>query len=110
MASKDGAFFQLSNDVFWNTDGDINDRDEVAWVSRNYPESDIRYLRRNDLGDLNCDGDLNNFDIDAFVMTLAEPDAYTANYPDCDRMLADINEDGFVNNFDIDSFVALLMH
>ncbi|MBU0640367.1 MAG: hypothetical protein KKB50_16000 [Planctomycetes bacterium] len=64
------------------------------------------------LGDLNCDGMVNGFDIDAFVLALnaTPPDypEYYAVYPDCDHMLADINQDGLVNGFDIDAFVALL--
>jgi hypothetical protein len=60
------------------------------------------------LGDLNCDGCLNVFDIDPFVVALTDSDAYAATYPDCDRSLADINLDGVVNTFDIDPFVVLL--
>jgi YVTN family beta-propeller protein len=59
-------------------------------------------------GDLNCDGVVNGFDIDPFVLALADPAAYAAAYPDCDRLLADINGDGVVNGFDIDPFVLLL--
>ena len=66
------------------------------------------------LGDMNCDGAINNFDIDPFVLALtsaghATPfDDYDAAWPACDGMLADCNEDGAVDNFDIDAFVALL--
>lgn len=59
-------------------------------------------------GDMNCDGLINNGDIDPFVLALTDPSGYAAAYPDCDRNLADVNGDGFVNNGDIDSFVALL--
>jgi hypothetical protein len=59
-------------------------------------------------GDLNCDGLVNNFDIDPFVLALTQPVAYAQTFPNCDIMNADINGDGFVNNFDIDAFVALL--
>ena len=59
-------------------------------------------------GDLNCDGLINGFDIDPFVLALTDPAGYAAAYPDCDRMLADCNNDGVVNGFDIDPFVALL--
>jgi len=59
-------------------------------------------------GDLNCDGVVNNFDIDPFVLALTDPAGYAQKYPDCDRMLADINRDGVVDNFDIDPFVRLL--
>ncbi|MBU0639778.1 MAG: thrombospondin type 3 repeat-containing protein [Planctomycetes bacterium] len=65
------------------------------------------------MGDLNCDGVLNGFDIDAFVLALqATPPSYPeyyAQYPDCDIYLADINGDGQVNGFDIDPFVDLLI-
>lgn len=60
------------------------------------------------VGDLNCDGLVNNFDINAFVIALSDPALYQEMYPGCDRNNADINGDGLVNNFDIDPFVALL--
>ncbi|MGE0482389.1 MAG: hypothetical protein AB7Q17_18170 [Phycisphaerae bacterium] len=61
-------------------------------------------------GDANCDGDINNFDIDAFVMALADVDAYAANFAACNWLCnLDINRDGSVNNFDIDPFVELLV-
>jgi len=59
-------------------------------------------------GDLNCDGVVNNFDIDPFVLALTDPAGYAQKFPNCDRMLADINGDGVVDNFDIDPFVKLL--
>lgn len=61
------------------------------------------------IGDLNCDGTLNNFDIDAFVAAVINPVGYAMVWPDCDRMLADINDDGLVNNFDIDPFVECIL-
>ncbi len=59
-------------------------------------------------GDLNCDGLVNAFDIDPFVLALTDAAAYALAYPDCDYMLADINGDGLVNAFDIDPFVQVL--
>jgi hypothetical protein len=65
-------------------------------------------------GDLNCDGLVNAFDIDPFVLALTssgqEPPfaGYFAAYPGCNPMLADCNADGLVNAFDIDPFVQLL--
>jgi predicted outer membrane repeat protein len=59
-------------------------------------------------GDLNCDGVVNNFDIDPFVLALSNPAAYTAAYPDCDLGNADVDGNAQVNNFDIDPFVACL--
>ncbi|MGE0481670.1 MAG: PEP-CTERM sorting domain-containing protein [Phycisphaerae bacterium] len=60
-------------------------------------------------GDLNCDGVVNNFDIDPFVLALTDPAGYAAAFPGCDIDNADTNGDGSVNNFDIDSFVACLV-
>ncbi len=59
-------------------------------------------------GDLNCDGALNNFDIDPFVLALTNPSAYTAAFPNCNINNADVNQDGAINNFDIDPFVTCL--
>ncbi|MGE0480859.1 MAG: PQQ-binding-like beta-propeller repeat protein [Phycisphaerae bacterium] len=79
-----------------------------------YNQADVYWyiyaLRTGDAlrGDLNCDGLVNNFDIDPFVLALADAGAYAATYPDCDISSADMNGDGAVNNFDIDPFVACL--
>jgi photosystem II stability/assembly factor-like uncharacterized protein len=59
-------------------------------------------------GDLNCDGAVNGYDIDPFVLALTDPEAYAAQLPDCDYMLADVNGDGAVNGYDIDPFVGVL--
>lgn len=60
------------------------------------------------LGDLNCDGAVDSFDIDPFVLAVSDPAAYQVAYPECDVMLADCNGDGLVDAFDIDPFVDLL--
>jgi hypothetical protein len=64
------------------------------------------------LGDLNCDGQVNAFDIDPFVLALTstppEYPEYYAQYPSCNHQLADVNGDGLLNAFDIDPFVDLL--
>ena len=59
-------------------------------------------------GDLNCDGMIDAFDIDPFVLALTDPVGYAQQFPDCDRMLADIDGDGDIDAFDIDPFVTLL--
>lgn len=59
-------------------------------------------------GDANCDGAINNFDIDAFVLALTDPQAYAVAFPGCPISTADVNQDGFVNNFDIDPFVTCI--
>lgn len=61
-------------------------------------------------GDLNCDGLVNNFDIDPFVMAIGDIDEYFASFPGCRPANADVNGDGCVNNFDIDPFVVCVSH
>ncbi|MBU0639464.1 MAG: hypothetical protein KKB50_11415 [Planctomycetes bacterium] len=64
------------------------------------------------LGDLNCDGVVNGFDIDGFILALnsTAPDypEYYDQFPNCNIFLADCNQDGAVNGFDIDSFILIL--
>ena len=59
-------------------------------------------------GDLNCDGEVNAFDIDPFVLALTDPVGYQAAFPNCNILNGDINGDGVVDAFDIDPFVDLL--
>jgi aldose sugar dehydrogenase len=75
-----------------------------------YRQSFMRRLRTmHGLGDLNCDTELNNFDIDAFVLALLDEAAYAAAYPHCSRGLADMDCDGELTDFDIDVFVRWLI-
>ncbi|GMU35308.1 MAG: hypothetical protein HS101_09585 [Planctomycetia bacterium] len=60
------------------------------------------------LGDLNCDGAVNTFDIDPFALALIDPAGYAAAYPNCDRLLADCGQDGNINGLDTDSFVICI--
>jgi hypothetical protein len=59
-------------------------------------------------GDLNCDGVINAFDIDPFVLALTDPAGYAAAFPGCNILNADIDCDGAVGPFDIDPFVQCL--
>lgn len=59
-------------------------------------------------GDMNCDGAIDAFDIEPFLLALFDPAGYAAQYPDCDVRLADIDGDGSVDAFDIEPFLALL--
>lgn len=59
-------------------------------------------------GDLNCDGTVDFFDIDAFVCALQGPPCYNALFPHCRYLLGDCDGDGYVTFYDIDRFVQLL--
>jgi len=95
-------------------DGELTD----PWAPQSLPSGDglpggnailkFRVYASLKLGDLNCDGVVNNFDIDPFVLALTNPGGYAVQYPDCRWKNADVNGDGQVNNFDIDPFVKLL--
>lgn len=60
------------------------------------------------VGDVNCDGEVDFGDINAFVLALTNPDAYAAQYPECPFENRDINGNGTFGFDDINPFVALL--
>ena len=84
--------------------------DDVRIYDRALSPAEISTLYDNRFqGDLNCDGYVNNFDIDPFVLALVDPVAYGIEFPACDRDAADMNVDGAINNFDIEAFVQALL-
>lgn len=59
-------------------------------------------------GDANCDGLVDSFDVDAFVLALSDREAWEASHG-CDYFCVnDVNGDGSVDSFDVDAFVACL--
>lgn len=75
--------------------------DAVSLVDHRCEPNDIA-------GDMNCDGLLNFFDIDGFVLALFDPAAYVAANETCRLENADVNADGAINFFDVDPFIALI--
>ncbi|MBN2447028.1 MAG: hypothetical protein JXO22_09895 [Phycisphaerae bacterium] len=59
------------------------------------------------LGDANCDGSADVFDIDAFVLAITDGAAWQTTY-DCSFDNCDCNEDDTVDVFDIDTFVQII--
>jgi len=59
-------------------------------------------------GDLNCDGDVDQRDIEPYLLSLADPVKYGQRYPQCQRSLADISGDGTVDASDLALFFRLL--
>jgi probable HAF family extracellular repeat protein len=86
----------------------IDDTGRIAGSGTHHGQPRAFLLEPVLLGDLNCDGLVNAFDIDPFVLALTDPAGYAAAFPDCSSSAADINQDGAVNTFDIDPFVLLL--
>ena len=63
------------------------------------------------LGDMNGDGVVDAFDIDAFLLALFDREQYLANFPEIDPdVTGDINGDEVLNAFDIQPFVELLLN
>lgn len=59
-------------------------------------------------GDMNCDGTINGFDIEPFVVAITDPDAFAHRWPDCEVARADVNADGSSNAGDIEVFKEVL--
>ncbi len=90
--------------------GDLDGDGRCDLVTANQYSGDVSVLLNQSvtLGDLNCDGVVNFFDIEPFVLAIMYETAYAEQYPDCDIMAADCNGDGAVDFFDIDGFVELI--
>lgn len=60
------------------------------------------------IGDANCDGTTDFFDIDAFLMSLFDPSGYAATFCDGSIDTVDCDGSGTVDFFDIDAFLEIL--
>lgn len=108
---RDETFWQLTAGSSWSFDGDLNEFGEATWVSDFDPFTlvgAISYMRRFSLGDVNCDGEIDAFDIEPFLLALFDPEGYRQAHPTCDALLADIDQNGRVDAFDIEPFIDLL--
>lgn len=103
FGEPEGALTCCAPEIVW--------RAKAAWVGNTTSWDYIRYgaLRETAPGDANCDGAINLFDIDPFVMALFDPVAFNTATPDCSLRSADLNGDLHVNFFDIDPFVECLL-
>jgi hypothetical protein len=59
---------------------------------------------------MNCDGQVDFNDIDAFIIALISQSDYQVKYPNCNFANGDINNDGSVNFNDIDGFIDCLIN
>ncbi len=100
---------RTATEVFfrWNVDG-IDQPVEQAQVV--FPvNTDLTAVANYRLiGDTNCDGGVDFFDIDPFLLALFDPAAYAAQYCDGSSATADVDNNGGVDFFDIDGFLAIL--
>lgn len=91
---RNGAFIYV---VGWVNNEVAGRQEALMWVKATYTAADM-----------NCDGAVDNFDIDPFVLVLTQPAEYRMEFPSCNPKNGDVNQDGGVDNFDIDLFVACL--
>lgn len=88
-------------------DGQFTDYDVVLFDAAVFhggipPEPDL-------LGDMDCDGYLNNLDIHPFLMAMLAPEDYLVQYSGCDISRADMDQDGAIRLLDTDPFLAALL-
>lgn len=90
-----------------NADGLIDDADYTIFAAIIFHGGE---LPRPALpGDMNCDGYINNYDIDPFVTAILDPVQYGLLWPDCDVQFADLDGDGAVTHFDLPLFIELIL-
>lgn len=88
----------------------INDRGEVVYTAEFTDGSaGVFVASLGPIGDLNCDGLVNEQDIPAFATAVVSPTTFLQAHPTCNPNDADFNGDGQVNSSDIQGFVAELL-
>ncbi|MGE0482271.1 MAG: dockerin type I domain-containing protein [Phycisphaerae bacterium] len=92
----------------YDLDGDTDDSDRAHLLGREpvAPTEGLCFV----LADMNCDGAVNNFDSDGYVLALVDPEGYAVEYAACDLLRGDIDRNGHVNNFDTDLFTNCIIH
>lgn len=91
----------------------------IAWAQMNnssapaqvYNTAVLPFVDPYPVGDMDCDGLVNNADIGPFVLAITNPNGpggYTETYPDCSMLNGECSGDGMFNNADIPCFVEIL--
>lgn len=107
-AHADWTVKQIRHALFSTADYYVaNGTYDQAWV-RGYGVINVFAASQMLWGDVNCDGGIDAFDIEPFLLALFEAEEYTNQYPDCDINLADVNGDGVMDAFDIEPFLNRL--
>ncbi|MFH1745478.1 MAG: YncE family protein [Planctomycetota bacterium] len=86
----------------------FSDVNNSAYMPSPYGDDGISIVRLAGLGDMNCDGIVNSYDIDGFICALSPTCDYEGTWGHCARRLADCNGDGIANSYDIDRFIEIV--
>ena len=79
--------------------------DDIYWLITSLELSAPEFV----LGDMNGNGEVNNFDIAGFALALFNRPAYSMTFPNIDPdEVGDFTGDGVMSNFDIAGFAAVL--
>lgn len=77
---------------------------QQTWNSANYVDPPPP------LGDANCDGHFDFFDIDPFMTAVLDPLEYEVRFSHCPISSCDIDQNGSVNVFDVGPFIQLFVN
>lgn len=93
----------------WAGEGELgNPNDPENPISFTYT-CNVNTVFSRQFGDMNCDGAINGFDIDPFLLAMTDPGSFGTTYPGCDITNADFTGDGNVNGLDVEPFVNVLL-
>lgn len=112
MADTAALTVDFDGDDFGDYWGEAGVRIGSTLYTSNSPDAalwDVTSCR----GDMNNDGEVNNFDIDPFVLALVDPAGYEDEFPGLEGSRVyhgDCNCDGLLNSFDIDPFVGKVVN
>jgi RHS repeat-associated protein len=70
-------------------------------------DADGNLVERYVAADMDCDGDVDFADINPFILAISDPNAYQAQFPNCNLLNGDLDGDGDVDFDDIDYFGGL---
>ena len=97
--------FHLDMEILNNTGGDYEFSVATMW----YAKPGAVAFSHLPIGDMNGDGEVDNFDIGPFAAALFTPPMYDVTHPSLDpNQIGDFTGDGVMNNFDIAGFANLL--
>lgn len=83
--------------------------DGTLYGNWDYSNANFAIVPGATIGDVNCDGVVNAADVDPFILALANPDAYIAQFPSCPPNRGDTNTDLLVNGDDVEPFLEILL-